>query len=188
MANATAFWILDHHTRLGWFNVTGQAWVLSSSILARNETVAASSCCRCIPRLPAIHVGRQCFAACSWDAYLRAPVAHAYLPPASRQSLILYCVRTNTQKVGLTERRVGNFHPLTRSILKLEWYAADCIPRPLIPCKIVTVKRTPCKTYVVVQLVKTKCLSILCYGIEVCPANKLYIIKHSEIKRRRVVL
>ena len=25
---------------------------------------------------------------------------------------------------------------------------------------------------VVVQLVKTKCLPVLCYGIEVCPANK----------------
>jgi len=26
--------------------------------------------------------------------------------------------------------------------------------------------------HVVVQLVKTKCLPVLCYGIEVCPANK----------------
>jgi len=28
---------------------------------------------------------------------------------------------------------------------------------------------------VVVQLVKTKCLPILCYGIEVCPTNKFDI-------------
>ena len=28
---------------------------------------------------------------------------------------------------------------------------------------------------VVVELVKTKCLPILCYGVEVCPVNKSHI-------------
>ena len=28
---------------------------------------------------------------------------------------------------------------------------------------------------VVVELVKTKCLPVLCYGIEVCPVNKSHI-------------